>query len=65
MHRMSTGAIIVFAVFVALSILAKQLFFDFTGLTGILVAAASGGLGGLLGATIGIILFPKKDKEHD
>jgi len=65
MNKLSPGALVIFVVCVVLSIVAQQQFFDFDGVTGVLVAAVAGALGGLIGAAIGLALFPRKGYQHD
>ena len=65
MKNMSGGAIIVFVVFVFAAIFLKRQFFDYDGATGIAVSAAAGAIGALVGATIGMKIFPKKGEKND
>ena len=65
MSKMSGGAILIFIVSVVAAIFLKNRFFEFDGPIDIGVSAGSGAIGGLIGATIGMKLFPKKGDKND
>ncbi|NQY98275.1 MAG: hypothetical protein HRT82_14070 [Henriciella sp.] len=65
MRRMSGGAIVIFMVFVVAAIVLKNRFFEFEGPINIAASAGAGALGGLIGAMIGMILFPKKEGDEN
>lgn len=60
MRRLSGGAILLFVVCVVAAIFLKNRYFAFEGPIDIGISAATGAVGGLIGAVIGMILFPKK-----
>jgi membrane associated rhomboid family serine protease len=62
---MSGGAILVFILFVVGAVFVKNRFFEFDGAIDIAVSAGAGAVGGLIGAAIGMILFPKKGEKND
>ena len=65
MRKMSGGAILVFIVCVVGVIFLKNRFVEIEGPIDIAASAGAGAIGGLVGAAIGMTLFPKKGDEND
>ena len=65
MKNISGGAILIFILFVVGAVFVKNRFFEFEGPIDIAVSAGAGAVGGLIGAAIGMILFPKKGEKND
>jgi membrane associated rhomboid family serine protease len=65
MNKLSLPAIAVFLIGAVGAIFFKDLFLKFEGPMEFIASAAAGAIGGLTGAIIGMILFPKPGDEDE
>ena len=64
--KLSTGAVVMVAVFAAVAVSIRRVLFpELGGINSVLTSAVAGGLGGGIGVFLGTKLFPTKEKKDD